>query len=97
MAIEFRVVEYRIRPGVQITEILVDGNIAGVIYPNGEDGIKIISAHIQETETEKGFAAEVIEDDGSRSRPPIPAVNIRFRPSPYVIAGDRVVKLPPQG
>jgi len=96
MAIDFRIAPHSIFPNIRIVEILVDGEVAGVIYPAGEKGIKLVSAHIEATTVEEGFGGEVIEDDGRRSWPPIPAVLIQFNPSPYLIQGNRIVKLPPK-
>lgn len=76
-----------------IVEILIDGKVAGAIYPAGEKRVKIISAHIEKTEKEDGFSGEMIEDDGSKTRPPIPAVFIKFNPSPYIIKDNKIVKL----
>ncbi|OGY97512.1 MAG: hypothetical protein A3A43_02010 [Candidatus Liptonbacteria bacterium RIFCSPLOWO2_01_FULL_56_20] len=91
--IGFRVVPHSILPGVQIVEVLVDGEVGGVVYPAGEKAIRIVSAHIAETATDEGFDGEVVEDDGTKSDPPIPTVYVRFDPSPYEIRGSRIVKL----
>lgn len=95
MAINFRTAKQSFTKQ-DIVEILVDGKVAGVIYPSGEKGIKIVSAHISGTSTEDGFAGEVAEDDGTESFPPIPAVLISFNPSPYEIKGGRIVRPPKQ-
>ena len=87
MAIDFRVSEHWVHRGVHIVEILVDGAMVGVMYPAGEKVVRIISAHIASTETGEGFAGEVIKDDGRTSFPPIPAVTVRFDPSPYYTRG----------
>ena len=92
--ISFRLAKHTILPGVSMVEILVDGEMAGVVYPAGEKGVRVISAHIRETKTEEEFFGEVIENDGSGNWPPIPHVEIQFDPSPYVISGGRVVRLP---
>ena len=91
--ISFRLAKHTILPGVSMVEILVDGETAGVVYPAGEKGVRVISAHIKETETEEDFSGEVIENDGTGNWPPIPHVEIQFDPSPYVISGGRVVRL----
>ena len=84
MAVTFDIHEHSLRPGVPIADILLDGKMVAVIYPDGDKGIKLVSAHI----------AEVVEDDGSESRPPIPEVRIRFDPQPYAIEDDRLVRYP---
>jgi hypothetical protein len=94
MAIDFRVVPHSISPNTNIVEILVDGEVAGVVYPAGGKSIKLVSAHMEDSSVEEGFGGEVVEDDGSRSWPPIPAVLIQFNPSPYTIKGNKIVKLP---
>ena len=94
MAIDFRITPHSILPNIRTVEILVDGEVAGAIYPAGDKDIKLVSAHIVDTAVEKGFRGEVIEDDGRKSWPPIPAVLIQFNPSPYLIQGNKIVKLP---
>lgn len=96
MAIEFRLAPHNINTSVNIVEILVDGMVCGVIYPEEPKGIKVVSAHIKETTTENDFTGQVIEDNGSTSWPPIPSVSIRFEPSPYFISGGKIVRLPRQ-
>ncbi len=96
MAVEFRIKPHSIYTNIQVVEILIDGQTAGVIYPMRDKGIKLVSAHIEmeKMEIEKDFAGEVVKDDGSRDWPPIPAVLITFNPSPYTIIGNKIVKLP---
>lgn len=84
MAIQFRVMPHSRRPGVQIAELLLDGQMVATIYPDGEKGIKLVSAHME----------KVQQDDGSISNPPIPHVLISFDPQPYTIEGGRIVKHP---
>ena len=93
MAITFRKGRHTIIPDREIVEILVDGEVGGIIYPNGEEGIKIVSAHITYTETDPDFAGTVVEDDGTKTWPPIPAVLIQFHRTPYTIEGNRIVRL----
>lgn len=92
MAIGFRMAKRA--TGRDIVEILIDRKVVGVIYPKEEKGIKIVSAHISASKAEKGFVGEVIEDDGSQSFPPIPAVLIDFNPSPYEIKDGKIVRIP---
>ena len=84
MALEFRVVPHSGRLGVPVGQILLDGEMIASIYPDGEKGIKIVSAHMK----------EVQQDDGSTSVPPIPHVSIIFDPQPYAIEGGRIVRHP---
>ena len=86
MAITFEVKPHSSKPGIQVAEILIDGAMVATIYPDGEKGVKLVSAHME----------EVVQDDGSRSAPPIPAVLITFDPQPYTIKGNRIVKHPIQ-
>jgi hypothetical protein len=80
--------------GRPIVEILEDGVVVGVIYPT-DSGIKIVSAHITEITEHPDFAGEVIQDDGKSSWPPIPSVQITFKPSPYVITPEGIKKIKP--
>lgn len=84
MAVTFEVKPHSIKPGVQVAEILIDGEMVATIYPDGEKGVKLVSAHME----------KVVQDDGSKSVPSIPAVLITFDPQPYTIEGGRIVKHP---
>jgi len=86
VAVTFEVKPHSNKPGVQVAEILMDGEMVATIYPDGEKGIKLVSAHME----------GVVQDDGSTSLPPIPHVLIRFDPQPYTIEGNRIVKHPTQ-
>lgn len=92
MAIEFQIQPHSILPGVKIVVILVDGQIAGAIYPSGVDGIKLVSAHITGIEDDPDFAGSVDIDLGDKSWPPVPAVSVRFTPSPYTISSNRIIR-----
>lgn len=92
MAVEFKIIPHGVYPDRQTVVILVDGEIAGIIYPMGEKGIKLVSAHMRETQVDNDFVGVVVEDDGSRNWPPIPAVLIGFDPSPYRVVGNKIVK-----
>lgn len=94
--VDFRIKPHSIYPNIRVVEILIDGKVAAMIYPLGEKGIKLVSAHIEETAKEEGFVGEVIEDDGSRTWPSIPAVLVTFNPSPYVIIGGKIIKISPK-
>lgn len=78
MAITFRVQPHDIRQGVQVVEILIDGKMVATIRPEGEKGIKFVSA----------------QNHGSKSIPPVPDIRIRFGPQPYIIREGRTVKRP---
>ncbi len=84
MTIQFQVVPHSRRPGVKVVEILLDGEMVAMIYPDGGKGIKLVSTHM------KG----VLQDDGTKSLPPIPAVLIEFDSQPYTIEGVKIVKHP---
>lgn len=96
MAVTFRLTEHSVHKDTKIVEVLVDGKVAGVMYPHENKGIKIVSAHIEEKTVDKDFAGEVTTDDGIANWLPIPSVTIRFNPSPYTIVGGRIVKSPPR-
>ena len=93
MAISFNVTQHSVFPSMPIVEILIDGKVAGVVYPAGEKQIKVISVHIEKTETEEGFAGEVTDVKGEGGGPPIPAFTIKFNPAPYTIRGNKIIKL----
>lgn len=91
MAITFRIAEHSVRPGVQLVEILLDGEVVGAIYPDPEkNGIAIISAHFSEKNMPPDFEGEVLEDDGRGSFPPIPFIRLTFRPRKYVIVRGEI-------
>ena len=92
MAVGFRLAKHS-AGSVDLVEILIDGAVVGVIYPKGNDGIKLVSAHMHEKVADKKFAGTVIVDDGSTMWPPIPSVDVVFKPSPYVIGRGRIIKL----
>lgn len=90
--IQFRPTHHAINLSTEIVEVLVDGKVAAVIYPDGERGIKIVSAHFVSADDPVAMAAEIKIDDGRTSRPPIPAVSMSFDPRPYTIEGDRIIR-----
>jgi hypothetical protein len=90
---DFRIAQHSIS-GANIVEILVDGNVVGVIYPTPDPKqLKIVSAHFESVETDTAFAGEVEADDGARGFTPIPATLITFEPSPWIISGNKVIKI----
>lgn len=82
MSVEFQVRQHDFKSGVQVIEILVDGEMVAILYPEGEKGVKLVSAHME----------EVVEDDGTESIPPIPAIWVRFNPRPYTIEHGKLVR-----
>jgi hypothetical protein len=77
-----------------IVEILIDGRVVSVIYPENENRIRIVSAHFKGVGKQDGsFTDHVQLDDGSNSNPPIPAISIIFEPGRYEIVGRRIVRL----
>jgi len=90
LVISFRIAEHSHKPGVRVVEILVDGKVAGTIYPQGENKIRIISAHFSEKDIPKDFDGEVIEEKESDI---VPAILIAFKPRRYIIVGKRIVYL----
>ena len=95
--ISFHIKQHDLKPGVQILEIHVDGQMAATIYPDGENGVKVVSAHFVglggEDPTE--FTRHISIIDGIGIYPPIPSVDFAFEVSPYTFDTGRVVKPPP--
>lgn len=85
MAINFTLRPHGLKPGVWTTEVLLDGEMVAIIYPDEDRGIKIISAHID-------GAHGVVEDDGTGDQPPIPHVSMRFDPRPYTITDGKLIR-----
>lgn len=90
--LDFRVVPHSIRPNVKIVEILSEGKVVGVIYPDRDKGIKLVSAHIKDVSKDKDFVGRVVVDDGKNSLPPFPAVGIEFEPCSYMIVDNKLVR-----
>ncbi len=90
MAIEFRIVEHSLKPGTKLVEILYDGNVIGAIYPK-EKGISVVSAHFSDKEVPPDFDGQVVMDDGKSSFPPIPSIEVSFKPRKYYFIGKRIV------
>ena len=82
MGIKFQVVPHDVLPGVETVELLLDGQMVAMIYPNDEEGVKIVSAHFD----------GVVEDDGVGSTPPIPHVLFRFRFQDFHFEDGRMVR-----
>ena len=97
MAVNFRLNRHSLRPQTNIVEIVVDGEVVGVLYPHGEKGVKLVSAHIGSQAVDQDFSGSVVEDDGTSSWPPIPSILVEFAPSPYRIVGNKIVRLGEKG
>lgn len=66
----FRLADHKAVPGVQLVEIVQDGEVVGAIYPT-ETGLKILSRYLL---ADPGTAVEI-----DRSKlPPIPAILIHL-------------------
>ena len=92
MAISFRIARHSVWSGVEVVEILENGAVVGVMYPQLNKTVKVVSAHIENQERDNDFAGNVVFDDGTASCPPIPSITIKFNPSPYRIVGNRIVR-----
>jgi hypothetical protein len=90
LVVTFRIAEHSYKPGLEVVEVLVDDKVVGVVFPEEENKIKIISAHFSEKEVPKDFDGEVIEGKESDI---VPAIHITFKPRKYTIIGKRIVYL----
>jgi hypothetical protein len=68
-----------------------------VLYPHGEKGVKLVSAHIGSQAVDEDFSGSVVKDDGTSSWPPISSILVDFAPSPYLIVGNKIVRLSEEG
>ena len=94
MAVTFEKRPHNLLPGVEVVDILVNGVLVATIAPQSDgDGIKLTSAHFA-GDLAKGtaFPAGIKMDNGQGSMPPIPAVLIAFRPRPFHVEGNRIVR-----
>jgi len=92
--ITFKTSEHTHRPNTQIVQILFDGKVVGAIYPEGDKGVKIVSAHFKGTAV-KGQTVQqhVVFDEGVSSTIPIPSISMTFEPAPYEIKDGRIVRI----
>ena len=67
--ITFELKNHRVLPGVKIVEVLLDGQVCAVIYPE-PDAIKIVTAHYN------GHGLDLINPD-------IPAIHLGFKFKPF--------------
>lgn len=85
--ITFRLVEHTQKSGVGTVEILLNGEVAGVIYPFNDKGIRIYSAHFQGVE---GRAVARF-DSNEGAAIPVPSFTLGFKkPAPYTFEGGRI-------
>lgn len=93
--ISFRIAEHSRKPGVQILEILLDGNMVATMYPDEQNpgAVKLVSAHFAGKLTHfNQFPDGVQMDTGEGSTPPIPAIRISFDRREYYFAADTIVR-----
>lgn len=90
--ITFKIAKHSTR-GYDIVEILEDGEVVGAIYPDlrTQRGVKVVSAHIAETNIPPDFEGTVVEDPGSLMLP-IPSVNIQFKPETWFISEGKIIR-----
>ncbi len=94
--IAFHIADHSARRGVKVLEIHVDGMMAATIYPEGNAGIKIVSAHLTGVgHAGDDFTRHIHIHDGVGMFPPIPAVHMSFDVGPYSLDTGKVVKDPP--
>ena len=96
MGLQFRIKPHNVLRGTSMVEVIVDGEFAGGIYPDGDNGVIIISAHMEDMEIDEHFDGEVVYDDGSEilvGNIGMPQISITFNPGPYSIIDGRIVKL----
>lgn len=82
------------RYGYNIVEILdSQGKVIGVVYPDKtkENGVKIISAHMNKVHLPDDFDGIAVEDPGTVLIP-IPSINIEFKPAAWTIQDGRLLK-----
>ena len=88
MSAEFSVVTV---DGVEKVDIKMGGKVVAYIYPNGEDGIKIISAHVAEAKIPEDFSGKVLAHDGNGLAPPIPSIDIEFKFQEHHYRGKKII------
>jgi hypothetical protein len=80
--IKFRIAKHHVLEGLEVVEVLIDGNTCAVIYPAGPEGLRLISAHM----------TDVTHSDGRDQEVPLPEVTILFRPEPYTIQFGTIIR-----
>lgn len=93
----FRITSHAIKSGVSIVEILLNGQVVGVMYPEGDKGIKIVSAHFKGVGVEGQTIQEHVSiDNATGALLPIPAISLLFEPGPYRVEGGKIVRIKPE-
>lgn len=93
MSTTLRLAKHQYLPNTSIIEILKDGQVCAVIYPEGDADIKIVSAHFAGDLAEGSkFPIGIRMNNGERDHPPIPSLHVRFDPRPYSIEPGRLVR-----
>lgn len=94
--VTFRIVPHSIRRDIQVVEVLLDGAVCATITPGDDASIRLMSAHIENSSTDKGLPSGITFDSKRGSSLPIPILTVRFRPRPYRIEGGEIVPEPVQ-
>lgn len=95
--ITFRLQPHSTKPNLEIVEILLDGLVCGVLYPdpdNENGGLKLVSAHFAGALSEGDAFPAGITMDNRTSFPPIPTLKVVFDPRPYEINGGGIARKP---
>ncbi len=93
--ITFRITPHHIRPGVEVVEVLLDGELCATVVPDEKNdcGLKIASAHfVGELTHNNEFPTGVRMDTGETHFPPIPAVLMSFDIRAYTMEPRRIVR-----
>ena len=92
--ISFSLAPHSVRPGEEIVQILLNGAVVGAVYADQQkQGIKVVSVHMSDKKLDPAFEGVVVDDDGSKSFPHIPALHVTFKLSPWSLTpGGRVFK-----
>lgn len=93
--ITFRIVPHRHREGIEVVEILLNGQMCATIYPDPRDpqAIKLVSAHFAgELTRDNNFPAGIQMDTGERHFPPVPNLNITFDIRKYSLGLQGLVR-----
>ena len=91
--ITFRNIPHQNRSGVEVCEILLNGQMVATIYPDqiNPKSIKIVSAHFAGKLTrDNQFPEGVKMSTGEGIFPPIPTVYMHFNPRRYSITPEGI-------
>ncbi len=89
--ITFRMGKHSLYPHPDIVEILVNGQVCGVIYGKEGKTVGIVSAHFVGEPT-YGVMPSGIKMEKTPKLPLIPRLLVSFDPQPYHLEGHRVVR-----